>query len=463
MITTRILVASRGDVLTSAVRRAVGPGAEVSTCGRVAALEDHLEENGPFDVVVAGPALDNRAGMDRLAALRYSHPALALVLALPDPTRARLADIVRTGAVDVVSYPVREIGPLSRALRLAQRHAIALSERHVPSVVVDQGDAAPLGTVLTVASSTGGCGKTFYATNLAYHLARTTGRRVALVDLDLQFGEVSTALRLKPRYSVADALAGDADEDELAQHVEEYLTPHPAGFQVLTAPRDPSEADEISPPEVGRILRVMRRCFDYVVVDTPAQLSETVLAAFDQSTRLLCLCTFDLPSVRNTTVFLATLEKLKIPTEDISVILNKVEGGIGLEVEEVDEVFDHRIESNLPFSREVSRSINQGQPVLALAPGSDISRQLVASMSRWSPAGAAGTSGRGAATPAGPAGDAAVTRGRVRRLFHRSRGQTEPTRSVSSAPTRTQAEPTRVVSPASAHPQAPAELEVAVA
>ncbi|HVA43950.1 MAG TPA: AAA family ATPase [Acidimicrobiales bacterium] len=412
MITSRILVASRGEGLTQAVRRAMGPGGQVVACPRVADLGRLVDEAGPFDVVVAGPALDNHAGMTRLASLRRSHPELAIVLALPDPPRAGLADLVRTGAVELVSYPARDLAPLASAMGAAHRHAVAMSERRLPKTSEPAVPSlSPVGTVLTVASSTGGCGKTFYATNLAYHLARVTGQKVCLVDLDLQFGEVSTALRLKPQYSVADALAGTADEDELYDHVDGYLTPHPAGFQVLTAPRDPSEADQISPPEVTRIIRVLRRRFDYVVVDTPAQLSETVLAAFDQSSRLLCLCTFDLPSVRNTTVFLATLGKLKIPTDEISVILNKVEAGIGLEVAEVDEVFEHRIESNLPFAREVSRSINQGQPVLAMCPNTDISRQLVASMSRWTPGG--GQVELGTAAPAAAS--------RIRRLFHRER------------------------------------------
>lgn len=388
MITSRILVASRGEALSRAVRAAMGPGGQMVTTPLVVDLARTVEDSGPFDVVVAGPALDNQTGMRRLASLHAAHPELGIVLALPEEPRSSLRDIVRAGAVDVVGYPALDPVALGRALHAALRHAVRMAAHgggSGPGQVDPAGTAPVLGTVLTVASSTGGCGKTFYATNLAYHLARTTGQQVCLVDLDLQFGEVSTALRLKPRFSVADALAGDVDEQELFEHVAEFMTPHPAGFQVLTAPRDPSEADQIDPPRVIQVVRALRRRFDYVVVDTPAQLSETVLAAFDQSSRLLVLATFDLPSVRNTTVFLSTLEKLKIPTEDISVILNKVEGGVGMEVAEVNEILDNRIESTLVYAKEVSRSINQGQPVIASSPQSEISRQLVASMRRLIP------------------------------------------------------------------------------
>ena len=428
MITSRILVASRGDALGRAVRAAMGPGGQTVNCPHLDELDRTVEMDGPFDVVVAGPALDNRAGMQRLASLRSAHPELGLVLALPDRPRSTLRDIVRTGAVDVVGYPAVDPRALGRALHAAHRHAVRMAEHHGHTESDELTEAMPvMGTVLTVASSTGGCGKTFYATNLAYHLARMTGQRVCLVDLDLQFGEVSTALRLKPRFSVADALAGDVDDQDLHEHVEEFMTPHPAGFHVLTAPRDPSEADHIDPPRVIQVVRALKRRFDYVVVDTPAQLSETVLAAFDQSSRLLVLATFDLPSVRNTTVFLKTLEKLKIPTDDISVILNKVESGVGMEVDEVNEVLDHRIESTLVYAKEVSRSINRGEPVIACAPHADISRQLVASMQRWTPAVPVATVPGGAhsaaarSAPARAAGAVSDLVARRRRLFHRRR------------------------------------------
>ena len=150
--------------------------------------------------------------------------------------------------------------------------------------------------VFTVASSSGGCGKTFYATNLACYLAAQTGQRVCLVDLDLQFGEVSTALHLRPRFTISDLLSREpVDDDDLDEHVEEYLEEHELGFSVLAAPFSPADADMIAPKDVYKVMGALRRHFDYIVVDTPAQLSEIVLAAFDHSTRVLCMVTLDLP------------------------------------------------------------------------------------------------------------------------------------------------------------------------
>jgi pilus assembly protein CpaE len=241
--------------------------------------------------------------------------------------------------------------------------------------------------VFTVSSATGGCGKTFMATNMALFLARHTGKRVVLVDLDLQFGEVSTALRLRPNYTIYDALRRDGDDDdfEFAEHLDEFLVTHEGGFSVLAAPKDPAEADRIGPADVTRILDVLRGHCDYLVVDTPAALTEIVLAAFDVSQHLFSLATVDLPSVRNLGVFLQTLDKLRIPSDNISLILNKAERDVGLDIGQIVRLFPQGFKAILPYAREVSRSINMGMPVLASDPTSEVSRKLAACLLEYLP------------------------------------------------------------------------------
>ncbi len=241
---------------------------------------------------------------------------------------------------------------------------------------------SPFGHVFTIASATGGCGKTFYSTNLAYFLTQYTDRRACIVDLDLQFGEVSTGLRLRPRYTISDALqrADETEDAELAAHIDDYIVTHETGIHVLAAPKDPSEADRISPPDVTRVIEAVRARYDYVIVDTPAALTEVVLAALDLSDELYVMATLDLPSVRNMAVFLNTLEKLKIPADNVRLILNKEESDVGISVAQVTKMFSQGFSSVLPYSREVSKSINVGMPVLGFAPRADVSRRMVDGM-----------------------------------------------------------------------------------
>ena len=392
---SKILVLDRGDTLAEQIRGLsdrFDEAPKITSCTRIGAVGEVLEEDGPFDVLVAGPSLGTRSGLARLRIIAEELPEMRMVLAFSRRPDASLRDIVRTGAVDLLQLPVEDadmVEALERAASLAR-------QAPEPSVIETVATPEPEsleprpnrpGIVYTISSATGGCGKTFYATNLAWFLHKWTGKSVCIVDLDLQFGEVSTALRLRPKYTIFDALQReDADESDLQAHIEEYMVVHDTGVHVLAAPRDPSEADRITPPDVTRILEAVRNRFDYVLVDTPPALAETVLAAFDLSDLLYVMATLDLPSVRNMSVFLSTLDRLRIETDNLRLVLNKAEDDVGIDIDQVTKLFPQGFESILPYAKEVSRSINLGMPVMAASPDAEISRLMAGGMKLVLPA-----------------------------------------------------------------------------
>jgi pilus assembly protein CpaE len=186
---------------------------------------------------------------------------------------------------------------------------------------------------------------------------------------------------MRPRYTVYDALEREDDGDgALETHIEDYMTVHETGFHVLAAPKDPLEAERIAPPDVLRVVQAVQSRFDYVVIDTPAQLSEVVTVTLDLSEQLFVMTTLDLPSVRNMSVFLSTLERLRIPTDMIRLILNKAESDVGIDIAQVERLFPQGFMAVLPYAKEVSRSINLGIPVLASSPTAEVSRRMAASL-----------------------------------------------------------------------------------
>jgi pilus assembly protein CpaE len=385
----KILVLDRGEELAQQIQHVADelrPRPEIVPCTRLGSVGELLENDGPFDVLVAGPSLGTRSGLQRLGLIREELPGMSVVLAFSRRPDGSLREIVRAGAIDLLQLPVDDkelIESIDRAVELAQTAVHPVAESSAPAVapaVAAPGVRQP-GRVFTISSATGGCGKTFFATNIGYFLTRYTGKRVCIVDLDLQFGEVVTAMRLRPKYTIFDALQReDTDEDDLRAHIEEYTVAHETGVHVLAAPREPSEADRISPPDVTRIVEAVRKQFDYVVVDTPPQLNESVLAAFDLSDMLYVMATLDLPSVRNMSVFLSTLERLKISTDNVKLILNKAESDVGIDIEQVTKLFPQGFQAVLPYAKEVSRSINLGMPVMAASPQSEISRLMTSGM-----------------------------------------------------------------------------------
>jgi pilus assembly protein CpaE len=384
----KILVLEKETDLAGQVRNVaheLRPRPEVVPWDRVAAIEEVFNAEGPFDVLIAGPSLSTKAGLSRLQVIHDEIPAMSLILAFSQRPEAQLRDIIKVGAMDLLQLPVSD-----RTLRSALERAVAVSRPHASEAHASAAPqpATPQATVFTVASATGGCGKTFYATNLAYFLHQHTGKRTCIIDLDLQFGEVSTALRLRPRFTISDALAREEAEDaSLQAHFDEFVVTHDSGVQVLAAPKDPSDADRIHPTDVTRVIEAARARFDYVVVDTPAALTEIVLAAFDLSNQLYVMATLDLPSVRNMGVFLNTLDKLKIPSDNVKLVLNKAERDVGIEVDQIERLFPQGFTSVLPYAREVSKSVNVGTPILAFAPAAEVSRRMAGGMASLLPDG----------------------------------------------------------------------------
>jgi pilus assembly protein CpaE len=374
MKASRILVLDGSDALGEQVERAVKgmrPRPDVVRHGieEIAAL---IAGGGPaLDVIIAGPSFATDAGLVQLRALRLHIPQTALVLAFDKLQPASLRQTVQVGAVDILRLPVQD-----SVIADALRHALAETRGDRPAD--DAARPAPdrKGEVIAVLSATGGSGKTFLAANLAYYLESRQAKRTCLIDLDLQFGELESALRLRPRSTIKELLAGGGDVAELAARLPDHLVAHDTGIHVLAAPETPNDAAAITPKDIANVLAAACTRFDYVIVDTPANLTEPVLVALEMATHFYAVATLDLPSVRNLGVLLTTLRRLNVSTEHVHLMLNKVEPDVGIELRQVSRYFPGGFSIVVPYGREASRALNMGTPILAYAPHSDVSRRL---------------------------------------------------------------------------------------
>lgn len=335
-----------------------------------------------FSVLVAGPGLDDAAGFERLHVIREELPSMSIVLAV-DETDVAVREVVRAGAIDLLppdDDPAATTKAIERAIGLAERVAEVSTPRPAssPAPAPTKPDSLPQ-RVISVASASGGCGKTFLATNIAWFLAHHGNRKVCIIDLDLQFGEVTSALRLKPTLSITDLVAAEGDLSELFL---EHCTVHESGIHVLAAPAEPTQSGLVTPTDVGRLIEAARHHFDDVIIDTPPALADNVVVAYHRSDELLVLATLDIPSIRNLQVFLSTLERLNVPDDGIRMVMNKAEEGGGVEMHQVEKLFVRGFDTTLPYAREVPRSINGGKPVLASEPDSAIARHLGDSLRR---------------------------------------------------------------------------------
>jgi pilus assembly protein CpaE len=377
------------DVL---VRR-LGPNA--MALSSLAELDRYLVSFPTESVVVLAPSVPLVDCFDFAERMRVERPTLGVILVRERFDSLMLSDALRAGVREVVARS--DLDELRAAVwRAAELAGRLQPTRQLIGVGPDAGGASGDGLVVTVFSAKGGCGKTTLATNLGAALA-SADRDVCVLDLDLAFGDVAIALQLHPAHTIADApRLGGLDEPGLRG----LLTQHSRGLSVLAAPTEPGAGDQIEARLVGDLLRVLRRMFDVVIIDTPAAFSDQVLAAFDATDLFLLIATLDIPALKNLKLTLETMDLLNYPRDRWRVVLNRADSKVGLTVPEAERALHTTISAQIPSSRSVPISVNRGVALVHEDPTHPVSQEIrrladtITALSHQAGPNGAGSSGR---------------------------------------------------------------------
>jgi pilus assembly protein CpaE len=219
------------------------------------------------------------------------------------------------------------------------------------------------GKIICVYSPKGGTGCTTVAVNLAMTL-HNEETPVALVDGNLQFGDVAVLLNEQSKNSVVD-LAPRVEELD-PEILEEVMVTHASsGVKILAAPSRPEYAENVNGDQFAKILQYLCRLYSYVVVDASSNLTDTVLATIDISDTIILLTTQDIPAIKNARLFLDLLEVLKINRNRLIFAMNRFDKRIGITPEKISESFKQEISAVIPVDeRVVVPSINRGVPFM---------------------------------------------------------------------------------------------------
>jgi pilus assembly protein CpaE len=260
------------------------------------------------------------------------------------------------GADDLV---VLEPGPDVSAA--SSRHvAFALQKAMARKLTSGESENAGA-TVICVLGPKGGVGKTVSACNLAVSLAGRS-KRVVLVDVDLQFGDVALSLGLRPDSTSYDLATSGGSLD--AEKVDAFLTTHPTGLRVLAAPLRPDQTGLVTAEFMSDVIAVLRDQYEYVVVDTPPTFTPEVISMIDSSTYVCMVGMLDALSLKNTRLGLETLELMGYPADGIRVVLNRANSNVGITGRDVLSILGRSPDILVPSNREIPRSVNQGDPIV---------------------------------------------------------------------------------------------------
>lgn len=338
---------------------------EMQRFDNIAFVERALHDNPNVSLVAIGPDIDLDEACSLAESLRINRAELSIILLRSRLDVTAMGQALRSGIREVV--PAGDHEALTEAVRRCAELWTKLTGQSA-------GGGVKHGKIVTVFSPKGGVGKTMLSTNLAVHLARK-GVRTCIVDLDLASGDVGISLQIIPERTISDVLSMQGQID--TQAISAIATMHPAsGLDVICAPADPADADRIPVNVVQQLLRAATEVYDFVVVDTPPEFTEHVLAACDVSDELILIATLDIPSVKNLRIALDTLDMLGNPEESRLIVLNKADLKVGLKPEDVRAALKREVAVSIPSSLHVPSSVNRGVPVILDDPKSPVSAAI---------------------------------------------------------------------------------------
>jgi pilus assembly protein CpaE len=363
---THILVALDGEVDRGLIETLVSrdPGLTVL---------DYLELDGPSssglgigEALVIAVADYTREAREYVAKAHRQHPQRPIVLLCPPGTSGPVGEAFAGGVDDIVAMPTHGAADHDTSRELAFTIEKALLRKH--GSVAAKSETAR--NIICVLGLKGGVGKTLTSVNLAVSLAQA-GRSVAVMDLDLQFGDVALAMGIAPMRTIYDLVRSGGSLD--AGKLGDFLMEHPSGARALLAPVRPDQAAMITVPFLQEVQRLLGEMFEFLVIDTPPSFAPEVISSVDSSDDVLVVAMRDTLALKNTKLGLETLERMDYDRRRVKILLNRANTNVGIEREDVLAILGRDVDTLLPSHRDITRSINQGEPI-SLQRGSEAAR-----------------------------------------------------------------------------------------
>ncbi len=328
------------------------------------AMDDADEENMPLltDIII-----------------QAKQHGLKVILIAEDVTPSALHSLLRQGADEFVPYPLPE-GELAEAIeriRVPEPAPVAANTSTLTS------GAQKDGAVIVVHGLAGGTGATTMAVNLAWELAnadKVNPPSVCLLDLDLQFGSVSTFLDLPRREVVYEMLSDTEEMDE--EIFGQALLTYEDKLQVLTAPSDMLPLDLLTSEDISRVLDIARNQFDYVVIDMPSTLVQWSEVVLTTAHIYFATLELDMRSAQNTLRFKRALQSEDLPIEKLRYVLNRAPKFTDINaksrVKRMAESLAINIDLQMPDGgKPITQANDHGMPLASSAPKSPLRKEIV--------------------------------------------------------------------------------------
>lgn len=343
------------------------------------------EENP--DVVLMDINMPDMDGITATEAIRSKYPAVQIVILSVQNDSNYMRKAMLAGARDFLTKPpdvddltgaIRRAGEMSKAEKSKNAATAAL----MPQATIGASGSLVMpsmaqGKIIAVYAPKGGAGATTLTANLAIAL-HSDETPVAVVDGNLQFGDLSFFFNEQGRNSIVDLAPSSKELD--VDIVNEVIIDHAdSGVKILAAPMRPEHAETVSGDQFGEILRFMKQMYTYVIVDTSTSLNDITLAAIDACDVLILLTTQDIPAIKNARLFLDLVEVIGLDRERILMVMNRYDKRrSNITPKKVAENFKMEFASVVPVEEKlVVPAMDRGVPFLLQTKSHPVARAIL--------------------------------------------------------------------------------------
>jgi pilus assembly protein CpaE len=234
----------------------------------------------------------------------------------------------------------------------------------------------PLGRVLALYGAKGGVGTTTIAINAAIALHRELGRKVCLVDGNLQFGDHRVFLDLGlDKKSIVDVVTAPNIDVDLVRQV---VVKHDSGVDLLLAPPSPETAELVTPEHMPVILDLLRGMYDYIVIDIDKRLDDINLGVLEAADTMFVVMTADLSCLKNVRLVLETIGHLGYEAAKVQLVLNRSNAFTGINVKNAEGALKRTIDFQIVNEyRGAISALNSGAPFMFTKADSLLGRSLL--------------------------------------------------------------------------------------
>ena len=367
------------------IRKLLQFDADVEVVGAARSGKESIELSQQLkpDVILMDINMPDLDGITATETIRKKVPFAQIVIlsVQGDPNYMRRAMLA--GAKDFLTKPPN-IEDLTAAIRRVGR--MAHEERAkggMPVLSSSGGVTEPMsssamsrGKIIVVYSPKGGTGCTTIATNLAICL-NNSETKVAVVDGNIQFGDVSVFFNQQGKNTILDLASRIEELDpEIVNDV--MMTHAQSGLHLLAAPVRPEMADKVTSDQFTKLLQYLRQLYSYIIVDTSSYLTDIILGAMDVCDVLLLITTQDIPSIKNSKLFLSLVDAMHINRKRVLLVVNRYDKRISILPENIGENLKQEVVASIPLEeRIVAYSVQRGVPFMIDNKGQPIGKSIL--------------------------------------------------------------------------------------